>query len=94
MIKKLALWLVCLAAALALAGCATVNENNSFQSKAPGEVAVTGETQPTDAQSTNAQSTNAQPTAAQPSAQPAEATAAPAATDAPTPTPPTPGYNG
>jgi hypothetical protein len=82
--KKLVLWLVCLMVALALSGCATVNEDNSFQSKAPGEVSETGKQQPTDAE---------------PSAQTAEATAVPLATeplatDAPTATPMAPGYNG
>ena len=38
MMKKTILVLLCLAALLMLAGCATVNSDNSFQNAAPGEV--------------------------------------------------------
>ncbi|MCE5344076.1 MAG: hypothetical protein LLF96_10925 [Eubacteriales bacterium] len=84
--KKLALALVCLVVALALAGCAAVNEQNSFQSQAPGEVAVTSNAQPAE--------TQAPLTEALPTMQLAEVTATPETAAEPTPTPESVGFNG
>ena len=99
--KKLALALICLTAALLLAGCATVNEENSFQNMAPENVATldaqpeptqTPETQPAQTQPTQPASVDATPADAQPT-QPAGVDATPADTQ-PTQDPAAPGYNG
>ncbi len=90
--KKLALTLICLTAALLLAGCAAVNDENSFQNQAPGEVTVT---QTTEAATTEAPTVQAQPedTAAAETAAPGstQEPETPASTDEPGDNP---GYNG
>lgn len=47
--KKTLLALLCLLMALSLAGCATVNSENSFQSQAPDTAVATQEAAQTDA---------------------------------------------
>jgi len=77
-VKRIALMLLCLAVALMLAGCATIDSQNSFQNEAPKEVAATQTGEPAETE------------ASQP-VQPTE-TAIPAAT--PTPTTGEGGING
>jgi ABC-type glycerol-3-phosphate transport system substrate-binding protein len=88
--RKIALALVSLAAALLLAGCAAVNDENSFQNLAPGEVAATQapETVTTDAPAAQAQPGDTAQTAAPEATQEPET---PALTDEPGTNP---GYNG
>ncbi|NLI20173.1 MAG: hypothetical protein GX418_01280 [Clostridiales bacterium] len=72
--KKIALASLCLLLACALAGCATVNSDNSFQNQAPDTGLATQAGQPQSAATAEpaVQPVPAQPTAAQPTALPTQ----------------------
>ena len=71
--KKLALVLIGLLLMFTLAGCATVNGDNSFQGQAPGGVTTTQQNQaPQQNQQTVTQPTDTQQTAGEPTAAPSQ----------------------
>jgi len=76
--KKTLLALLCLLIALSLAGCATINSENSFQSQAPNAAVVTQEAAQT----------------AVPQQQPTNSDVSVETTEAPAQETAAPGYNG
>ena len=80
--KKIALTALCLGLLMMLAGCATVNSENSFQSQAPAEVA------------TSTAVPEATQAPQQPQNQPADAPAASQPAAEPTQSPASGGFNG